>query len=246
MGREEVSGWGTHVYLCKIHFDIWQNQYNIVKLNKIKLKKIKHTHTQKQTNKDKRTKCKPGSQGECRGENYWPQTTSRTKGPTTPPGNQRIRAWLKLECQNPFRSEGPMVLEDPKLKPEPHFTIDDHVPKLTNGNLPHQHLCRPTQPPLIHKSLTRPQIKDTDLRPDPISLPVSLKIKLLKSWYQNGNPLQYSCLENPMDREGWWATVHGITKSWTWLNNWVYIVLAFMHIKQWVLCLVTVSGKLPY
>ena len=27
----------------------------------------------------------------------------------------------------------------------------------------------------------------------------------------NGNPLQYSCLENPMDREGWWATVHGIT-----------------------------------
>ena len=31
----------------------------------------------------------------------------------------------------------------------------------------------------------------------------------------NGNPLQYSCLENPMDREGWWATVHAVTKSWT-------------------------------
>ena len=29
----------------------------------------------------------------------------------------------------------------------------------------------------------------------------------------NGNPLQYSCLENPMDRGPWWATVHGITKS---------------------------------
>ena len=28
----------------------------------------------------------------------------------------------------------------------------------------------------------------------------------------HGNPLQYSCLENPMDREAWWATVHGITK----------------------------------
>ena len=28
-----------------------------------------------------------------------------------------------------------------------------------------------------------------------------------------GNPLQYSCLENPMDREAWWATVHGVTKS---------------------------------
>ena len=41
MGREEGSGWGTHVYLWQIHFDIWQTQYNIVKLNKIKLKKKK-------------------------------------------------------------------------------------------------------------------------------------------------------------------------------------------------------------
>ena len=31
----------------------------------------------------------------------------------------------------------------------------------------------------------------------------------------NGNPLQYSCLENAMDRGAWWTTVHGITKSWT-------------------------------
>ena len=38
--REEGSGWGTHVHLWQIHFDIWQNQYNIVKLkNKTKLKK---------------------------------------------------------------------------------------------------------------------------------------------------------------------------------------------------------------
>ena len=29
----------------------------------------------------------------------------------------------------------------------------------------------------------------------------------------HGNPLQYSCLENPMDRDAWWATVHGITKN---------------------------------
>ena len=29
----------------------------------------------------------------------------------------------------------------------------------------------------------------------------------------NGNPLQYSCLENSMDRGAWWATVHGVTKS---------------------------------
>ena len=35
----------------------------------------------------------------------------------------------------------------------------------------------------------------------------------------NGNPLRYSCLEKPMDRGGWWATVHGVTKSWTRLSN---------------------------
>ena len=29
------------------------------------------------------------------------------------------------------------------------------------------------------------------------------------------NPLQYSCLENPMDRGAWWATVYGVAKSWT-------------------------------
>ena len=33
------------------------------------------------------------------------------------------------------------------------------------------------------------------------------------------NPLQYSCLENPMDRGAWWATVHGVTKSWTQMKQ---------------------------
>ena len=32
---------------------------------------------------------------------------------------------------------------------------------------------------------------------------------------RNGNPLQHSCLENPMDRGAWWATVHGVTNSRT-------------------------------
>ena len=40
----------------------------------------------------------------------------------------------------------------------------------------------------------------------------------------HGNPLQYSCLENPMDRGAWWATVHRITKSWTQLS---------MHIQSY-------------
>ena len=35
----------------------------------------------------------------------------------------------------------------------------------------------------------------------------------------NGNPLQYSCLENAMDGGAWWSTVHGVAKSQTWLSN---------------------------
>ena len=43
----------------------------------------------------------------------------------------------------------------------------------------------------------------------------------------NGNPLQYSCLENPMDGEAWWATVHGVTKSRTQLSDFTF----HFHIK---------------
>ena len=39
----------------------------------------------------------------------------------------------------------------------------------------------------------------------------------------NGNPLQYSSLENPMDREAWWATVHGAAKSQTELSDWKHM-----------------------
>ena len=35
----------------------------------------------------------------------------------------------------------------------------------------------------------------------------------------HGSPLQYSCLENPMGRGAWWATVHGVTESQTWLRD---------------------------
>ena len=38
----------------------------------------------------------------------------------------------------------------------------------------------------------------------------------------NGNPLQYSCLENPMDGGAWWATFHGVTKSQTQLSDWAH------------------------
>ena len=38
----------------------------------------------------------------------------------------------------------------------------------------------------------------------------------------SGTPLQYSCLENPMDGGAWWATVHGVVKSWTRLSNFTF------------------------
>ena len=38
----------------------------------------------------------------------------------------------------------------------------------------------------------------------------------------NGNPLQYSCLENPMDRGAWWAAVHGVARSQTRLSDFTF------------------------
>ena len=38
----------------------------------------------------------------------------------------------------------------------------------------------------------------------------------------DGTRLQYSCLENPMDRGAWWAAVHGVTKSWTRLSDFTF------------------------
>ena len=52
----------------------------------------------------------------------------------------------------------------------------------------------------------------------------SLNSTQASSWHREGNgtPLQYSCLENPMDRGAWWATVHGVTRSRTWLSNFTF------------------------
>ena len=45
----------------------------------------------------------------------------------------------------------------------------------------------------------------------------------------DGTPLQYSCLENPMDKGAWWAAVHGVTKSWTCLSDFTF---TFMHWRR--------------
>ena len=44
---------------------------------------------------------------------------------------------------------------------------------------------------------------------------------------ENGNPFLYSCLENSMDRGAWWATVHGVSKSQTWLSDPHFHTLTF-------------------
>ena len=49
----------------------------------------------------------------------------------------------------------------------------------------------------------------------------------------NGNPLQYSCLENPMDGGAWWAAVHGVAKSWKRLSDFTF---TFMCIPMADLC----------
>ena len=46
----------------------------------------------------------------------------------------------------------------------------------------------------------------------------------------NGSPLQYSCLENPRDRGAWWATVHGVTKSRTWLSNFSFLWFSYLSV----------------
>ena len=40
----------------------------------------------------------------------------------------------------------------------------------------------------------------------------------------NGNPLQYSCLGNPMDRGAWWATVHGVAVRYTWTHEHIHFI----------------------
>ena len=50
----------------------------------------------------------------------------------------------------------------------------------------------------------------------------------------NSNLLQYSCLENSMNRGAWWATIHGIAKSWTWLSDWGLSTINHSVEKSWL------------
>ena len=58
----------------------------------------------------------------------------------------------------------------------------------------------------------------------------------------NGNPLQYSCLENPMDRGAWRATVHRATKSWARLSDFTFFHLSRDSTYTWI----GIPGLLDY
>ena len=51
----------------------------------------------------------------------------------------------------------------------------------------------------------------------------------------NSNPLQYSCLENPMDGGAWWAPVHGVAKSQTRLSDFTFTLGHFWYYSSWEL-----------
>ena len=55
----------------------------------------------------------------------------------------------------------------------------------------------------------------------------------------NGNPLQYPCLENHMDGGAWWATVHGVTKSWTRLRDFTFTspIAHSLFVKNFWICI---------
>ena len=51
---------------------------------------------------------------------------------------------------------------------------------------------------------------------------ISGRVKATTGGEGDGNPLQYSCLENPMDGGAWWAAVHGVPQSWTRLSDFTF------------------------
>ena len=55
---------------------------------------------------------------------------------------------------------------------------------------------------------------------------------------RNSNPLQYSCLENPIGRGAWWATVHGVAQRWARLSD------KHLHLHRWLMVTVLDSADL--
>ena len=62
----------------------------------------------------------------------------------------------------------------------------------------------------------------------------------------NGTPLQYSCLENPMDAGVWWAAVHGVAKSWTRLSDLTFTFHFYALEKEMATHSSVLAWKIPW
>ena len=63
---------------------------------------------------------------------------------------------------------------------------------------------------------------------------------------QNSNPFQYSCLENPMDRGAWQATVQGVTKSYNWATDDTHTIEIYQHHIIFVICISLMTNDVEY
>ena len=61
----------------------------------------------------------------------------------------------------------------------------------------------------------------------------------------NGTPLQYSCLENPMDGGAWWAAVHGVAKSQTLLSDFTFTLHFHALEKEMATHSSVLAGRIP-
>ena len=82
----------------------------------------------------------------------------------------------------------------------------------------HRNQTKPTQqqrPRKAKHQQTKNSFKFHFLSPNPFN---TFRMYSMEHGEGDGTPLQYSCLENPMDGGAWWAAVHGVMKSWTRLS----------------------------
>ena len=118
-------------------------------------------------------------------------------------------------CSNPQDSS-----QIPSLSTEPCKDEQNHQAQ----SLKHKLICLPCFKPVYQVSLVAQTVK---------SLPaVQQNRGSVPGWGTspgegNGNPLQYSCLENAMDGGAWQGTVHGVAKSQTWLSNFTFTLPCF-------------------
>ena len=77
------------------------------------------------------------------------------------------------------------------------------------------------------------------------NLPLNCQVLCGLSGKGNGTPLQYSCLENPMDEGAWWAAVHGVAKSRTRLSNYTFTFHFHALEKEMATCSSVLAWRIP-